>query len=96
MKKAINYFFIPLFITLVICAIIIKGGKAVEINEKKEEYTLRSYKNTVALYNGDKMLRIYDSIVLNSLPKADINNFKRGITFDSAEEVEIYLEDFDT
>jgi len=58
-------------------------------------YTLKAYKNTVALYNEDEIINIYDNIVLNTLPKNDIQNFNNGISFSSITQAEIYLEDFD-
>lgn len=64
--------------------------KATNIN-----YTLKAYKNTVALYNGEKIVNIYDSIVLNTLPQKDIQNFKSGIPVASPEQAAFYLEDFD-
>lgn len=58
-------------------------------------YTLKSYKNTVALYNGEKIIKIYNSIVLNTLPEKDIQNFNNGIPVTTPTQAEAYLEDFD-
>lgn len=58
-------------------------------------YTLKSYKNTVALYNGEEIITIYDNIVLNTLPPKDIQNFKNGIPVSTKAQAETYLEDFD-
>lgn len=58
-------------------------------------YTLKSYKNTVALYNNDELLTIYDNIVLNTLPEKDIQNFNKGIPVSTPLQAEIYLEDFE-
>ncbi len=58
-------------------------------------YTLKAYKNTVALYNGEEIINIYDGIVLNTLPQKDIQNFKSGIVVSSPEQATVYLEDFD-
>ncbi len=58
-------------------------------------YTLKSYKNTVALYNGEKIIKIYNNIVLNTLPQTDIQNFNKGIPVSTQVEAELYLEDFD-
>lgn len=67
-----------------------------EYNKNKtQNYTLKAYKNTVALYNGVEIVKIYNNIILNTLPEKDIYQFKSGIAITSPEEAEIYLEDFD-
>lgn len=62
---------------------------------KSDGYVLKSYKNTVALYSGDTPLKIYDNVILNTLPENDIINFNKGINFDDTAEAEKYIEDFD-
>ncbi len=58
-------------------------------------YTLKSYKNTVALYNGEKVIKIYNNIVLNTLPQKDIQNFNSGISISNPSQAEEYLENFE-
>ncbi len=58
-------------------------------------YTLKSYKNTVALYSGEDIIKIYDNIVLNTLPEKDIQSFNDGISITTPTQAEIYLEDFE-
>ena len=58
-------------------------------------YTLKSYKNTVALYKNEKIVQLYNEIVLNTLPTQDIQNFKKGISVSSPDQAEIYLQDFE-
>ena len=58
-------------------------------------YTLKSYKNTVALYNGEEIIQVYNSIVLNTLPQKDIESFNKGISVSTKAQAETYLEDFD-
>ena len=58
-------------------------------------YTLKSYKNTVALYNGEEIIQVYNSIVLNTLPQKDIESFNNGIPVSTKAQAETYLEDFD-
>ena len=65
-------------------------------SEPEEILLLKSYRNKVALYNGEEMLRSYDDIVLNTLPQTDIENFKNGIAVKSIEDAEIFLENFDS
>ena len=59
------------------------------------KYTLKSYKNTVALYNGEEIVKIYNNIVLNTLPEKDIQSFNDGISITTPTQAEIYLEDFE-
>ncbi len=61
----------------------------------KTNYELKSYKNTIALYNDEKIVKIYDSIVLNTLPKSDIQNFNSGISVTNPTHADEYLENFD-
>lgn len=63
--------------------------------EENINYTLKSYKNSVALFENEKLIKIYDSIVLNTLPEKDIQNFNRGFSVPTQECAEIILEDFD-
>ena len=58
-------------------------------------YVLKSYKNTVALYNNDEVVKIYSDIVLNTLPKNDIQNFNDGISVSDPQYAEQYLENFE-
>lgn len=60
-----------------------------------QNYTLKSYKNTVALYDGNVIINIYEDIVLNTLPQKDIQSFDQGIPFTTVTQAEIYLEDFE-
>ncbi len=58
-------------------------------------YTLKAYKNTVALYSGEEVIEVYNNIVLNTLPQKDIQSFKSGISVTTPQHAENYLEDFD-
>lgn len=58
-------------------------------------YTLKSYKNTVALYKNEEIIKIYNHIVLNTLPERDVQNFNKGISVTTPTQAESYLEDFD-
>lgn len=63
---------------------------------KDEKLTvLKSYNNTVALYEGNKRTKIYSDIVLNSLPISDIARLEKGIIIGSEEELTSILEDLD-
>ena len=64
-------------------------------NEKQNNYVLKSYKNTIALYSNENIVKTYDNIVLNTLPLQDIQNFTSGIPFTSQTAAETYLVDFE-
>ncbi len=82
---------------LIVCIIVIVfssiGPK--QPTQISDVYTLRAYKNTVALYKNDTMLTVYDDIVLNTLPQSDILAFRKGIAVSSQDEAENILEDYD-
>lgn len=59
-------------------------------------YTLKSYKNTVALYKNEELIKTYDSIVLNTLPQKDIQSFNSGIEVTTPTQADAFLEDFDS
>lgn len=78
-------------VTLIICVFFI-------LSDKKEDtlsYKLGSYKNTVALYENDQPIEIYDSIVLTSLPETDRRKFDKGIVINSKAEATKIIEDYD-
>lgn len=80
-------------LTLTLTAVII--FKASPKKTDADNYCLKSYKNTVALYNGEEIIQIYNNIVLNTLPEQDVINFNNGIAVATPAQAEIILEDFD-
>ena len=70
---------------------LILGGKT----QEKKEIVLKSYNNTVALYENGVKKEIYEQIVLNSLPLKDISDLEKGIIIHSDDELLRILEDFD-
>lgn len=63
--------------------------------KNKNEIVLKSYNNTVALYENGIKKEIYEQIVLNSLPPKDVEDLKKGIIISDEEELLRILEDFD-
>ena len=59
-------------------------------------YTLKSYRNCLALYENEEILEIYNDVVLYNLPPTDREVLSKGITFNSKEEAQIALQDFDS
>ena len=87
-----------LFPILTFCAffiILLHFIKDYQTTETSVNYTLKSYKNTVALYKNDELLKTYDDIVLNTLPQKDISQFNIGVPVTSQSQAEIYLEDYE-
>lgn len=81
-----------IFLILLFTAIsLIFSGKAPE----KKEVVLKSYNNTVALYENGVKKEVFDEIVLNSLPLKDIHDLQKGIIIHSDDELLRILEDFD-
>ena len=80
-----------------ICAfmIILYFIKDYQKTDTSVNYTLKAYKNTVALYNGEEIVKIYSNIVLNTLPEKDIITFNNGISVTDAVQAEAILEDYD-
>ena len=80
-----------------IMALITLFTKKPEVNETitKDTYTLRSYRNSVALYKNEELLQIYDDIVLNTLPESDIYQLSKGIVIENLAQISSILEDYD-
>ena len=79
MIPTIKKILLPLFVLL--CALLIMLHFNKKHTANNPNFTLKSYKNTVALYNGREIVEIYSEIVLNTLPEKDIQSFKNGISF---------------
>ncbi len=94
----INYKKISIIIiavTLIFIIAVVVFGLSMNSRTKDTSYTLKSYKNTIALYKDESIVKTYDDIVLNTLPMADINRFKSGISVSSEEDAVRILEDYD-
>lgn len=94
--KEIKFYIAIAVITLSVSAIIVAIGLALRNNAKDPEtWVLHSYGNNVALYNGDKIVEVYGSIVLNNLPLDDKRQLDNGIAFPTREEAVSAIEDYD-
>lgn len=85
----------PILIFICIFVIVLYFIKDYNKKTNSPVYVLKSYKNTVALYQNDKLIEVYENIVLNTLPQKDIQSFNNGITFNTEKQAETYLEDYD-
>lgn len=63
--------------------------------EDTKKYRLQSADGIIGIYLGDEMVAQYEEIVTDNLPFGDRAALERGIEFDSIEDAERALEDFD-
>ena len=99
MYNAIKKSILSLFLSFAVIVILIISINCFKTQNKKSgnsNYSLKAYKNTVALYNGDKIIEIYNNIVLNTLPEKDILAFKNGIDVSTPSQAETLLEDYES
>ena len=80
-----------IFILILTAFLLISSSKP----QEKSKIVLKSYKNTIALYENGIKKEIYEQIVLNSLPPKDVEDLKKGIIISSKDELLRILEDFD-
>ena len=85
----------PILIFISVFLIILYLINNYQSTQTSVNYTLKAYKNTVALYNVDKIIEIYNNIVLNTLPEKDIQNFNNAIPVTTPTQAKTYLENFD-
>ena len=85
-----------LVIAVSIALIIITCGFAAKEQKVEESpWILQSYGNNVALYNGDQIVEVYGSIVLDTLPEEDKRLLDSGISFLTKDEAVMAIEDYD-
>lgn len=58
-------------------------------------YYMKSLNNTVVLYKDDVIVKVYDEIVLDTLPTADRDLLSRGIHYKNLADADTAAEDFD-
>lgn len=98
MEKRMN---LKLYITAIIVAvflgviIITIGFVASERKQNPELWVLHSYGNNVALYNGNEIIEVYGSIMLDALPEDDKRQLDNGIAFPTRKEAVNAIEDYD-
>lgn len=95
MPVFIKKILLPILVFISVVIIILYFINDYQNTNRSVNYTLKSYKNTVALYNGEEIIKIYSNIVLNTLPQKDIQSFNSGIPVATQIQAETYLEDFE-
>lgn len=89
-------FAIILIISLSVSAILIAIGFAIKNKRDNPDlWVLHSYGNNVALYNGENIIEVYGTISLDTLPESDKRLLDNGIVFQSREEAQSAIEDYD-
>ena len=96
MSLIIKKVLFPILVFIAVFLIILYFIKDYQDTTTGVNYTLKAYKNTVALYNGEEIIEIYNNIVLNTLPEKDIQSFNEGISVTTPAQAEIILEDYDS
>lgn len=98
MDKRNRIIIIVAIITLAIALSVIIAAISMVVksqSKEPEQWVLHSYGNNVALYNGDRIIEVYGSIVLDTLPEEDKRLLDNGIAFESKEEAVNAIEDYD-
>ena len=98
MEKNKNFLISITAIIISVCAAVIIITLGFVLSNKKanpEHWVLHSYGNNVALYNGDKIIEVYGSIMLDTLPEDDKRQLDNGIIFSTREEAINAIEDYD-
>lgn len=87
---------IAVFISISLAVLIITVGIVAKSRaQNSESWVLHSYGNNVALYNGSRVIEVYGSIVLDTLPADDKRQLDAGIAFTTREEAVNAIEDYD-
>lgn len=95
-KNKKNIIIITIVIAVALCTLVITAAFATSAkNDSPEECVLTSYENTVALFVDGKLKEVYSDIVLDTLPKQDVDQLNHGIHFLTIEEARQAIEDYD-
>ena len=62
---------------------------------KSKPWVIQSYGNNVALFNGEEIIEVYGTIMVDTLPEEDKRMLKQGISFLTKEEAVTAIEDYD-
>lgn len=89
-KTALTVIIFTLILSVILILIYYRSNKAV-----KDKYILKEYNGTVALFENDDILSVYDEIVLSAFPSADRQRFSEGIQVNSPEDALKIIEDYD-
>ena len=95
-NKSKIYLCTIIVVTLCLSSIIVSLGFVAENKSKNPtKWVLHSYGNNVALYNGNEIIEVYGSVLLDTLPPSDKHMLDMGIVFSTREEAMLAIEDYD-
>jgi hypothetical protein len=63
--------------------------------QSDDTLVLKENNGQVVLFEGTKVLRVYDTIIIDVLPDSDKEALKRGITIENEEQLLSIIEDYD-
>lgn len=95
LKKVIIFVFVIILSVSAVMVINSHNTKKQENIERNVPYVLKNYENCVALYKGNEIIEVFQSVNFNALPEYDKNQLKKGITFNDVESVYSLIEDYD-
>ena len=85
--------FLSIFAVILIYAIVFltKYNKPVD----ESGYYMKSLNNTVVLYKDDAIVKVYEGIVVDTLPLADRDLLSKGIHYENISDADSAAEDYD-
>ena len=94
-KSRIVFSFIFIFLAVLIIAIFVLTGNEGDYKYTDTGYYMKSLNNTVVLYKNDDIVKVYDGIVVDTLPIADRDMLEKGVHFENIADADIAAEDYD-
>jgi flagellar basal body-associated protein FliL len=94
-SKTVTIISILVFATAIALVLVTIGIVFGQSEPSAEPWVLQSYGNNVALFNGEKVIEVYGSIMLDTLPDEDKRLLDNGIVFSTKEEAQNAIEDYD-
>ncbi len=95
-NKKIKIYITAIFLSFLLATLIVTIS--VVVSQKKQNpvpWVLQSYGNNVALFNGEEIIEVYGTIMLDTLPAEDKRQLDNGIYFSTREEAVNAIEDYD-
>ncbi len=92
----VKIYITAIFLSFLLATLIVTIG--VVVSQKKQNpvpWVLQSYGNNVALFNGEEIIEVYGTIMLDTLPAEDKRQLDNGIYFSTKEEAVNAIEDYD-
>ena len=94
-SKTVTIISILVFATAIALVLVTLGIVFGQNKPTAEPWVLQSYGNNVALFNGERVIEVYGSIMLDTLPDEDKRLLDNGIAFLTRQEAVSAIEDYD-